>query len=134
MDGSVQILDKQFVASKTKFGTAVKDAAYRCFLFEDVLLTCKEIKKTKTGPVSYKFKSYVYTRDMQIKDKPAAGEILSNEDVKCSWEYTTSQQKSYIVICGTPEDKDRWVSTLNDCVAKSNAKPANERGMEPLHL
>lgn len=58
-DGKMLMIDKSFMLSKSKFGTTKNDYNMNFFLFEEVLMFCKENKKQRAS--GYKYKGIIPT-------------------------------------------------------------------------
>ena len=67
-DGKLSMVEKQ---AYTKQSSSTKEAPFCFFLFEEVLLFCKEVKRNKVGAASYKYKGYIPTAVASVKELAA---------------------------------------------------------------
>ncbi|KAI3646710.1 hypothetical protein MP228_009638 [Amoeboaphelidium protococcarum] len=123
-DGRMMMIDKSALNAKSKISAIAKDNTLNFFLFEDVLLICKENAKKKgaTSAAGYKFKAAVPLTMITVRD--SVSDIGNSDEYKFCWElFRIDVQKTLIVSSSSYEEKERWISLINENTEKSAQKP-----------
>jgi hypothetical protein len=75
------MIEKLNVLTKSKFSSlAPKDTMYHFFLFEEILLFCREVKKQRGSGTGFKFKGIIPLRMIAIKEQATD---FGQSDGKC---------------------------------------------------
>jgi hypothetical protein len=123
--GKLLMFDKNLL-SKNK---SLKGTSFSFFLFPEVMMYCKETKRSKG--CGYKFKGFTVHSVSTLKEHVV--DLACEEDLKLGWELsckTETGSKNLVLNCFSIEDKEMWVNLVSKCIKKNEEKSSSEKDAE----
>jgi hypothetical protein len=154
------MIDKQSLLNRTFNKLTNKDNTYHFFLFEELMIYCKEQKRARDKSIGYRFKGLIPVNMIVVKDhvvnfgdaegmcnpveqkkKVKVMNIHSPHiifaEMKHAWELVRmDSQKTFVMMTKSLEEKERWINLIVELIqAKAarakNYNPEAEKGRVP---